>query len=64
MFVIGLCLLLLGGFALLMMHVTETIPNRWAAVRREAEPAVFKRWWIFYSGVACLGTLLALTALF
>jgi hypothetical protein len=59
-------LLLVGGFAMLMMNVTGTIPRRLPSRRgnrREDDPEGWKRWLIAYGAMAVVGALLILIGL-
>jgi hypothetical protein len=63
---LGLALLFVGGFALLMMHITQAVPDsrpwRHGSMRHEDERA-FRLWWYAYAAVAGAGLLMFLAGL-
>lgn len=62
----GAGLLFVGGFAVLMMNVTHAIPRRlgWRrAHRKEDDPEGWRRYLIFYTAMAAVGTVLLLVGL-
>ena len=58
MLFIGLGLALVGASALLMMHVTQTIPRSLGAHRQE-QPELFRRYWKAYLIMFSVGVALA-----
>jgi hypothetical protein len=62
MYLIGLALLFLGGFALFLMHVTQSIPRRWPwqPAQRHEDPAAYRRWQLACAALAGLGGLAVL----
>ena len=64
---LGMGLLFLGGFAVWMMNVTQTIPRRipWSrrGWRKEHDPKAWRRYLIFYGVMAGVGALMILISL-
>lgn len=59
MYLIGLALLFVGGFALFLMHVTQSIPRRWPwrPAQRHEDPEAYRRWQLAYAAMAGVGAL-------
>lgn len=64
LFVLGLSLFFVGGFALWMMRVTGNIPNQLPIKWHDDDPIAFRRWGIVYVVISGLGALLFLVSLF
>lgn len=62
---LGVALLFVGGIALILMHVTGTIPFRWPwqATQRHEDPAAFRRVQIIYACITAIGAGLVIVVL-
>ncbi|HYG30137.1 MAG TPA: hypothetical protein VD887_07980 [Allosphingosinicella sp.] len=56
---VGLALLLVGCFALLIMHVAQSVPFRWwwQPSTRHEDPEAYRRYRLAYAAIAALGAL-------
>ncbi|MEA3015333.1 MAG: hypothetical protein QOI38_55 [Sphingomonadales bacterium] len=62
MYLIGLALLFVGGFSLLLMEATQSVPGNWPwwPVHRDEDPEAYRRWRLAYAAMAGLGALAVL----
>ena len=62
---VGIGFMFVGGFALFMMHVTQSIPRRWPwlATQRHEDPEGFRNHQAAYAAFVALGAALVLAGL-
>ena len=55
---LGLALMMLGSFALLMMHVTGNIPSQWPMKWRDEDPSAYRWYQASYAVITAIGLVL------